>query len=199
MGTGFLIGPENILFTARHVVQDQASLAAMVVIDGEWRAFPLRPVWEHPQEDLAALLLTGFNHAPSWLRLSRKKHHASGPYDVWGYPDDVLYDFGQRNELGGALPSPDLIFTRGYFRRRFSGAIPGLIGQRFLELSEVAGSGCSGGPVITQRGEHWLVSGIYLGERRTQVGDGPIREWGYALRLDDISVSLSEAGFAFAE
>jgi hypothetical protein len=86
------------------------------------------------------------------------------------------------NEDG--LQTPDLVFTSGYVRRRISRELPFSIyrGQTFYELSEVAGDGCSGGPVVkipnTLSGGAWEIMGIYIGagEAVTPVG--------YATRSD---------------
>jgi hypothetical protein len=87
-------------------------------------------------------------------------------------------------EEGHARPRPDLVYTQGYIRRRISDIpIPGIRGNGFFELSEVAGAGCSGSPVmLITSGPAWLVIGVYVGQR-IAAGDDLVRV-GYAARED---------------
>lgn len=46
--------------------------------------------------------------------------------------------------------------------------LPSITGTRFLELSQVAGPGCSGSPVINTASlglPFWKLVGVYVGER----------------------------------
>ena len=195
LGSGFLVSPDNLLVTARHVIDGAVDAQALVVRNGEWLGFELRQIWTSEREDIAVCELVGLpKQDPSWLRLASIDLHSSATYDAWGYPEDVLYDFARRDEVGRMLQMPDLVFTQGYVRRRFSENIPGLRGRAFVELSDVAGSGCSGGPLITARGKTWTVSGIYVGERVTETGEGVRRERGIALRLADVAEEIAQLG-----
>ncbi|MFF4147468.1 hypothetical protein ACFY0A_40660 [Streptomyces sp. NPDC001698] len=82
-----------------------------------------------------------------------------------------------------------MLYSEGHVRRRVSGdgALPGIRGSRFFELSTPAGPGCSGAPLIarspSQLGPDWHVVGVYVGERRSQPGDLFV---GYGVRIANI-------------
>jgi hypothetical protein len=59
---------------------------------------------------------------------------------------------------------PELIFDRGYVRRRIPRELPISMyrGRMFYELNIVAGEACSGSPVIVRRGTLWDVVGVYV-------------------------------------
>jgi hypothetical protein len=195
LGTGFYLAENNVFLTASHVVRGVKNFAALFVFNGHWHSRGFSKCVMHPTEDIVALWAAGSAPlAASWLKIDAYEQHASGQYELWGYPEDVLYDAAVKKADGTAYQNPDLIYTKGYIRRRVSFEMPGVKGANLFELSEVAGSGCSGGPMITRRGNEWYVSGIYLGERRTQLGDGPIRELAYALRISAVRAWLIAQG-----
>jgi hypothetical protein len=139
--------------------------------------------WEkHLTEDVAVMKLQEPIGA-SWLQLAGTWQGQTAPYRQFGYPTDVLFEVV---EDGHARPRPDLVYTQGYIRRRISGLpIPDIRGSGFFELSEVAGTGCSGSPVmLTTPGPAWLVIGVYVGQR-VAAGDDLVRV-GYAAREDMI-------------
>lgn len=54
-------------------------------------------------------------------------------------------------------------------------ALTRLCRAQFFELSEPAGGGCSGGPVLRMGGgNRWLVVGVYVGQREIE-GTDPVR------------------------
>ncbi len=59
-----------------------------------------------------------------------------------------------------------MIFTSGYVRRRISFPILSIKGKALIELSSIAGEGCSGSPLFSiAPHQNWQIIGIYLGER----------------------------------
>jgi hypothetical protein len=101
-----------------------------------------------------------------------------------GYPENLLYEVV---EADAVIPRPDLIYTQGYIRRRISSELPGLKGNAFFELSEIASDGCSGSPVLRmQAGQDslWYVVGVYVGQRTIE-GSDPVR-MAYALREEAV-------------
>jgi Trypsin-like peptidase domain len=192
LGTAFSVAGAEFLLTASHVVEKAHDKIALQVIDDQWWSVGLDLVAKHPTEDVAILRPHWTARPSESLRVTASKEYGSCHYHVWGYPDDVLYDHGFVNPSGVSSQLPDLVFSAGHIRRRFSGSIPSLFGRAFYELSEVAGSGCSGGPLIHgHRKPYGSAFGVYLGERISQ--QGPItREIGYGVRLDEITDWLKE-------
>lgn len=125
----------------------------------------------HPQEDLAAFQLSGDNWG-TVIAMGAVDVRASFEYCTWGYPVDVLHEV----VTGGvAVPRPDLVFTAGHVRRRIRNLNqPKVKGSLLAELTVPAGSGCSGGPVLSRRPQDaFSLAGMYLGERisdEVQVG-----------------------------
>jgi Trypsin-like peptidase domain len=181
-GSAFLIGDRGAALTAAHLLPMRQladePLALLRVVNGEWTAFNVVS-WEiHPTEDVAVLKLP-VEIGPSWLQLAGTWHGQTAPYRQFGYPTDVQLEVVQRGE---ARPRPDLVYSQGYIRRRITGTpLPGIRGDAFFELSEVAGSGSSGSPVMLMApGSAWMVIGVYLGQRIT-TGEDSISV-GYAVR-----------------
>ncbi|WP_433692072.1 S1 family peptidase [Herbaspirillum seropedicae] len=182
-GTAFLIGKRGFAVTAAHVV-DQIQLAESAVAtvpNGSWMPYRILNAEKHPSEDVAVIQLETVL-GPSWMVLGSSSEHQSCQYHAWGYPIAIAEMGARYNEDG--LQTPDLVFTSGYVRRRISRELPSSIyrGQAFYELNEVAGDGCSGGPVVNIRHRSaegvWEIMGIYIG-----AGDAgtPV---GYATRSD---------------
>lgn len=95
---------------------------------------------------------------------------------------------------GFALPRPDLVYSEGHVRRRLSDIPLGhLRGAAFLELSAIAGSGCSGAPVTADRpgSSPWEVVGVYVGDRRNE-GEGVAV--GFATRVAALQELLASEG-----
>jgi hypothetical protein len=187
-GTAFLVGRRGIAVTAAHVIDQlhgNVHRAALAFVNREaaWVPVKILEAESHPEEDVAVLRLANVPW-PSWLEISSVSEHQTGEYQSWGYPIAVAASAARYEQDG--LERPDLVFTQGYIRRRISRPLPSGIyrGQSFYELSEQAGHGCSGGPVISKCSlghAHWRVCGIYIGER-----DGGFVA-AYATRTDAIA------------
>jgi hypothetical protein len=170
-GTLFLIGKRGFAITAAHVVdqiQSNPDIAAVAFINnaGEWVPVRIISFESHPDEDVAVVKLEQAPW-PSWLTISATSEHQACEYHAWGYPISIAESAAKYEEHG--LERPDLVFTQGYVRRRISTPLPISIyrGTAFYELSEQAGHGCSGGPVISRSSVGrplWSVCGVYIGE-----------------------------------
>lgn len=194
LGTGFLIGPPCFIVTAQHVLRGAKNVIAMRVVDSKWHPVQLGGFRFHPTEDVAVGSVNADFREDTFLRISTQSCFSSSAYDLWGYPSDLLTDAGEMSPDGRVLQSPDLIFNRGYIRRRVSHKMPQLIGSSFYELNEVAGAGCSGAPIIGSVGKIWAVIGLYVGERTIEIGGSSMRQMAYALRFDAIEDWFTEIG-----
>lgn len=183
-GTGFLVaGGRGLGVTARHVmkallakapipdysvpvsrsVETRVPLAMFTDDNGQYRASPIAAVDPHPSDDVALFRLPDQDlYSPYTFTADR--YEGSAEYAVWGYPDEVRYDYFTE---GHTLLNVPLIFSGGYIRRRITAEIPppGPPGRSFYELSNPAGSCCSGAPVSIRR-DPWRAVGVYVGERR---------------------------------
>lgn len=194
LGTGFFVGNGSKLVTAGHVLPAAGPEVGLQVVNGEWQSVGLVNRKFHPVLDICVCDTQLAVPQGSWLNVLSEPQHASCNYQLWGYPDDVVYDHGSVSPQGRALQRPDLVFSSGHIRRRFSGSIPSLQGSQFYELSQVAGNGCSGSPVIAHQAGNWAVIGIYAGERTIMSAEKAIKEIGYATRLDGAADWLREQG-----
>lgn len=206
-GTGFFIGSNGTALTAAHVVDQMSSDGIPIALfahQGRWVSIKVIRTEKHMSEDVAVIKLD-LQPTFSFFQISPTSEHSSCKYELWGYPSSVA------DELKGTLPpphnditNPELIYNFGYFRRRISREMPyGIFrGSSFYELSEVAGSCCSGAPVVKleQRSpaSPWKVVGVYIGEQ-TSTGHAAV---GYAVRSDEfyswvpdmLGVKLEEIG-----
>ena len=187
VGTGFLIGKNSYALTAAHVIEQlgiengEVCHAFFVGTDSKWYAFKVIEYEKHPSEDVGVIRLDGiFN---SWISIHPNVENQSAEYESWGYPIEVA-EQPKKYEQDGK-ENPDLIYTRGYVRRRISKELSFSIfrGENFYELSDMGGHGCSGGPIILRRrstgpGSMWPVFGIYMGENSTGTTVG------YAVRAE---------------
>ena len=115
----------------------------------------------HPTEDVAILKLTD-GIWKSFFRFSDQWEGSGGKYCMFGYPEDAAYEL----EFGGTVTArPDMIYTEGYIRRKISHSIHAIYGTSFFEVSDVAGPGCSGGPIFKPGSGIWDVIGVYVGEK----------------------------------
>lgn len=184
-GTGFLVaGGRGLGVTAKHVINALLAKAPLIVDystpfpvnaetcvplamffddDGGYRSASIVAVDPHPSEDVALFRLLDHDFYSPYS-FTADRHDASGEYSVWGYPDEVRYDYFTETQKPLNVP---LIFNGGYIRRRMTREIPppGPLGRNFYELSTPAGSCCSGAPVSI-RTDPWRAIGVYVGERR---------------------------------
>ena len=184
VGTGFLIGKKGYALTAAHVIEQlglengEKSSGLFVGKGNKWYSFEVIGHAKHPSEDVAIIKLQGNFH--SWLRIHPQSEHQSAEYESWGYPIEVAEQAAKFEE--SRLERPDLIYIRGYVRRRISRELPVSVyrGKNFYELSDMGGHGCSGGPVILRKrfGSMWSVFGVYIGDNSTGT---PV---GYAVRAE---------------
>jgi hypothetical protein len=201
LGTGFLIGNRGFGMTAAHVAQNfkNETVAALFASGSGWLAIPISDSEMHAQEDVAVLKVTG-NSWKSFFRCSGTWEGSSCKYRMFGYPEDVSYEIVHDDR---ARFRPDLVYTEGYIRRRTNHEIPTMIGTSLFELSEVAGSGCSGSPIFKFKAPIWEVIGIYVGEKTNDratsvayaVREESFREWrptilGTSILLESQHVSV---------
>ena len=171
IGTGFLIGKNGFAVTAAHVVDQMLEApngyaAGFKNPQGQWVPVKILAHECHSSEDVAVLQLDEVP-VPSWLSIISDSENQSCTYDAWGYPISVA-EIDKKYEAHG-MENPELVYTHGYIRRRVSRSFPFGIyrGSAFYELSEVAGAGCSGGPMVLRKSvgqPKWKVIGIYVGE-----------------------------------
>ncbi|MFK4084166.1 trypsin-like peptidase domain-containing protein [Kribbella sp. NPDC020789] len=185
-GSAFIVGTRGYALTAGHCLPGPGeTLAGLFLIAeqyngsirGRWALEPIATHESHPREDVGILRLTTPALPCAFLRLSARRRDPETEYQSWGYPERG-YDYINVPEEGRRLPRPDLIYTKGYVRRVVdrAGVFPSARGSALLEVSEVAGAGCSGSPVVEYvPADHaaarpkWAVIGIYIGEQ-TRVG-----------------------------
>ena len=196
-GTAFLIGSRGYALTARHVVAGKSKpLVALTMAEaGGWTWVSIVASEPHPSEDVAIIKLAP-GSCKSGFQVSSSVEMASFKYQIYGYPGDATRLETAKGEF------PDLVYTEGYIRRRYSASLypssgpsppagaPRIAGNSFFELSEIAGTGTSGGPVF-DRGDPMAVIGIYSAEKHTprviSSGDKPVTQLisvSYAVRDD---------------
>lgn len=196
-GTAFLIGNRGFALTAKHVIAGKAKPLAgltMAAASG-WIWANIVAGETHPSEDVAIIKLNP-GACTSGFQLSSSVEMASSRYQIFGYPGDATRLESAQGEF------PDMVYTEGYIRRRFSaslypttGPLPNtgsaqVTGTSFFELSQIAGTGTSGGPVF-DLAKPMAVIGIYSAEKHTPhvitSGDQPITQLtsvSYAVRDD---------------
>ena len=183
MGTGFFVGRRGYALTAAHVMRGASRAAAGMAGPDGWLGFAILSCEEHPREDVAVLSVAPPAPATPWssfFTLHARDTRGSLPYDLWGYPEDAYIEL----MASGGDGRPDLVYSAGHVRRRVRDVpIPNIRGTDLIELSSVAGGGCSGSPVLRRiEGQRWDLLGVYLGERL----DERSTSVGYAARLDDL-------------
>lgn len=168
LGTAFLIGRRGFALTARYVLESTEGkrvVGMFALPDGSWKTFDVQAMEKHPSLDVALVQLEG----DSWNSIFHLRNGWAGAttrYRCFGYPDDATFELNQNRSV---LVRPDLVYTEGYIRRRFPHSLPSTVGDLFLELSDVAGTGCSGAPV-SEMGTNWNVVGIYVCEKLNDRG-----------------------------
>lgn len=186
LGTGFFIGHQSMALTAAHVVKGVDGTIVALLADGHgWRAFLIQEFEIHHTEDVAIMSIAPPSGETQWsafTTFSARPIRSSAKYHLWGYPQDAAYELVKD---GMASVRPDLVYSEGHVRRRVTSVpLPKIMGSRFLELSGVAGGGCSGSPVLDRApGNHWDLVGVYVGERL----DDRSTSVGYASRLEEMA------------
>ncbi len=186
LGSAFLIGRRGFALTASHVFPRETGLfiAGLFVGSNEtWCAHLLSDIERHATADVSIFRLPQVSHG-SPLRLRNQWEGSSCNYKQFGYPADVLNDLIDHSR-SRVTPRPDLIYVQGYVRRRvsFELSVPNVIGSKFFEVSELAGPGCSGGPLFVANNDVWDVIGIYAAEKKTETCD-TVLTYAYATRED---------------
>jgi hypothetical protein len=186
MGTGFTIGLSGFALTASHCVpKDFTSLRAFFRVPDKWVVVPVREAERHPSEDVALLRLSIDGEVWGMLRLDRKRRSPELEVEVLGYPEETFYE---RTLPNGTAPyNPQIVNTRAFIRRWVNNPEHNMRGggESFYELSQSAGHGCSGGPVIaydTPGSKSYQVIGIYKGQRAMTSSDGISSVLGFATR-----------------
>jgi hypothetical protein len=164
LGTGFFIGARGHALTAAHVVRNARQPAIMMPgQDGGWHGFQVLDAAFHPTEDIALLRIEPLPDDIQWrsiFTLPTIWAGSSMTYFLFSYPESAFWEIVENDMAQGR---PDLIYSEGHIRRRVSGIpLPTIKGSKFLELSQVAGAGCSGSPVIykTVRTDDWQLVGL---------------------------------------
>lgn len=183
-GTAFFIGGDGFALGAAHVANALSGDAVGLFADknGRWVPIKVEQKETHATEDVAAFKLAGRWH--SICELSCSREFASCDYELWTYPELVAQELRAmaKTKEEYDLVRPDLIYNRGYVRRRIAQELPASVfrGKSFYELSEAAGSCSSGAPVIKKKREAgaWPVFGVYIGEETSS------HRVGYAVTAD---------------
>lgn len=196
LGTAFLLDGadgELIGVTAGHVLRDlqKGQGAALLIANGsDFRPLCVSGVEFHPSEDLAVFQLVNSRPAgDTRLSLTADRFPTGLDYAALGYPDD---DYWRGDGMGVTL---ELTYSAGHVRRhRGPGDLPGIKGLNFLELSQRAGAGCSGAPLLQRPTaidgprNSFRVFGIYVGERVSgKPDDAAPLTFGYALPFSAVA------------
>lgn len=168
LGSAFLIGPRGYALTARHCVPDD--ITHFKVLFGTDRGVtavePIAQIEHHPTEDVSLLKFTTVDAWLGMLRLNAEPRNPGEEFEAWGYPQ-VTYN--SRVVEGKVRESPQMVYDRGYIRRRRDDPhLPNVRGKFLYELSTRPGAGYSGSPICAYdpRGsKSWSVIGIYIGEQ----------------------------------
>lgn len=172
-GTAFHIGARGYALTAKHLIAGKPKgLVALTMAEaGGWTWTPVVASELHPSEDVAILKLEA-GACRSGFPLSSAIELASSRYRIYAYPGHATRLESAKGEF------PDLVYTEGYIRRRYSASVypstgssspvgaARVDGAAFFELSQVAGPGTSGGPVF-DLADPLTVIGVYSAEKHT--------------------------------
>jgi Trypsin-like peptidase domain len=189
VGTAFFIGRRGFALTAAHVLtslqkpKPAHGFVGLLYDNNGAACFVSIANYEiHPTEDIAILKLE-IKQWNSPFHFYSALPHASLEYDGWGYPSDSAI-------LQGDIAIPDLVYSRGYVRRRVTRQVDGLTGTQFIELSEPPYPGASGGPLVYRDmklglSAAWRVVGVFSGIREQLYSQltAPVVV-GYAVRAD---------------
>ncbi len=187
VGSAFLIGRRSFAITAAHVVASPKRIAVAFATPTGWFAHPIAAIETHPSEDVAVFRVKTEN-LRSICRVVGSRENSGLRYMQFAYPEEMMFELPHDGRTDGR---PDLVYLEGYIRRRTNHQIPAILGQSLYEVSAVAGSGCSGSPIIRAPragGGVWNVIGVYVGEKVNERGVGV----GYAVRSDAFSDWIPE-------
>jgi hypothetical protein len=168
--------------TAAHVATDPKPtfpLVALLVTNGEWRGFRVDSRGTSEGGCRATVHFTARKRA-NLLAVDLARHQRicriGDAVLSFRIPEDTVYEIVDEAISDVAKPRPDLVFSEGHVRRRISDVpIRDIKGSRFFELSDAAGDGCSGSPLLDKRSQGadaWTLVGVYIGERVTSAGKG---------------------------
>jgi hypothetical protein len=129
VGTCVLIGRRGIALTAAHVIDqlDLSASSAIFVHDGQWHHVRIVANEKHPSEDVGIVMFAPslLRDRPSFFAVSGQMEHASREVELWGYPRRVTEEVALEGPPDGRPQvRPDLIFHRGYVRRRIPRELP---------------------------------------------------------------------------
>lgn len=184
-GTGFLIGRQGFALTAKHIFlqieqeikKNQQAYALFYGAKG-WEGVQITSHEVNEQEDIAIFQVPGVPY-DSIFEIHTELVTASMEYSSLGYPHSVAEQV--KHIASGLKPTPDLVYSCGYIRRRFTHEMPAVQfqGTHFFEVSEVLAEGYSGSPVYLKQQPKALI-GVYL-------GIAGATNAGYAVRADFFS------------
>lgn len=194
-GTGFLIGKNGYALTAKHVFiqidqaikSDQKIVGLFVEDSGNRIGFEILAKEFHETEDVAIFKIEMTKKYDSVFKINKGHIPTSFEYASMGYPHSVAEHI--KYLYPEFKPTPDLVYTTGYIRRRFTHELPSVQfqGSHFFEISEVVGEGYSGSPVYLKPNPYSdsepnskQTIGIYL-------GTCDAANAGYAVRADSFA------------
>ena len=177
LGTGFYIGRSGLALTAKHVVNIiypdyNYGLVAMFVDDSnEWTSRNCHIIANHPTEDATLLQIGNLTNISFGLTPCFEPQFSGKDYSLFGYPYINFYeDDSNMSHKGSIIGRPDMIFSKGYIRRRTSFKLPNIRGSELYELSSPAGAGCSGSPIFNIINKSWQAIGIYIADKIQAIG-----------------------------
>ena len=194
-GTGFIVRPDGLMVTNRHVVDDIGTVTAKVEVqDGEAVEFTGRVLGKGILTDLAVVQLNS-NRSFSTLALGDSDIVAYGdPVSAWGFP--ISHHLGTQPTLTtGIVSSPHRIFDDTDWIQIDADVNPGNSGGPLLDrFGNVIGVNTAGYEQLGDR----IISGINLAITSNEVNDrlssyeagGPSQatyrnlRWGYGYSID---------------
>ena len=186
LGTCFLIKDNLYALTCKHVVDNSEDLYVLTRYGQGWVFVKIIERIFHEIEDIAIIKLEENENIPkdTFFNLTNFIAHSSTDYTQWSYPEDVVME---KNLIYPKAIRPDLVFLKGYIRRRVTNFDNDMfIKGSLYELSELGIGGCSGSPIIINRGGFsWSVIGIYSSSRTTELNCCKVQV-GYAVRIDAV-------------
>ena len=175
VGTCFLIGGRGYALTAGHVIDQIRKDRGYVLIRNgtKWDASLIYESEVHPNDDVGIVRFDHTRSLVSPIQLSDVDVTAGQDYHMWSYPEETASEVKNFPNHSASFASfrPAIVFFRGYVRRSiYHNPNPNISiyrGERYYEISEVAGACASGSPVLTPEGR---VFAIYVGENSNRCG-----------------------------